>query len=255
MNWAEIQGLLVGCRRVIWVTAAGGWGSTGGTLRRYEGKGEAGKGEEGEWREVGGAIAVNLGWGGLGWGRGLHGVVLGGGGAGGRGGEPVKREGDGKSPAGVFRLPAVFGYGPRPEGMKGAYVELTADVEGVDDPASRFYNRIVRAGAEVDGGGVKDWKRAEVMRRPDGQYEWGVVVGHNGAGVGAAVGAGEADVGSELVEAGAGSCIFMHVWSGPGEPTEGCTAMGREEMKEVVRWVGECGEGGCLLVQGVGEVV
>jgi D-alanyl-D-alanine dipeptidase len=52
-------------------------------------------------------------------------------------------------------------------------------------------------------------------------YVHGVVVAHN----------------SGPVEAGAGSCIFLHAWSGPESPTVGCTAMPAETIREIVHWL------------------
>jgi len=56
------------------------------------------------WQPVGTSFPVNLGRGGLGWGRGLHGLALGSG--------PVKGEGDGKAPAGLFALGQGFAQDP-----------------------------------------------------------------------------------------------------------------------------------------------
>jgi len=36
---------------------------------------------------------------------------------------------------------------------------------------------------------------------------------------------------------GAGSCVFLHIWRGPHEPTSGCTAMPEERVRETVRWL------------------
>ena len=46
------------------------------------------------------------------------------------------------------------------------------------------------------------------MRRPDDLYTWVIDIAHNPDRT-----------------PGAGSCIFLHVWSGPGSATVGCTAM------------------------------
>lgn len=145
------------------------------------------------------------------WGRGLHGQPpLAG---------PVKREGDGKAPAGAFALPAAFGYAPakRAGDLKLPYIAITDSVVGVDDLKSKHYNRILRVDASVK----KDWTSQETMRRSDGLYEWGVVVGHN----------------TDPIEPGAGSCIFLHIWRGPGQPTAGCTAMARDRIVALTRWL------------------
>jgi L,D-peptidoglycan transpeptidase YkuD (ErfK/YbiS/YcfS/YnhG family) len=60
------------------------------------------------------------------------------------------------------------------------------------------------------------------MRRADEAYRWGVVVEHN-------TGWGR--------EPGAGSCIFLHIWSGPASPTAGCTAMDAGRLLELMHWL------------------
>src|ERR1051326_1473850 len=58
--------------------------------------------------------------------------------------DPVKKEGDGKSPGGVFALGTAFGYASQPlPGLKVPYLNLTPSIECVDDPGSRRYNRLV----------------------------------------------------------------------------------------------------------------
>jgi D-alanyl-D-alanine dipeptidase len=129
----------------------------------------------------------------------------------------VKREGDKRAPAGVFRLLEVYGFASREEAdiVSFPYRHLTAGVEGIDDPSSRYYNRL------VDGASVhRDWKSSEQMRRSGEVYRWGVVVGHNWNQI-----------------PGAGSCIFLHIWERPGEPTSGCTAMPADELLKVIRWL------------------
>ena len=36
---------------------------------------------------------------------------------------------------------------------------------------------------------------------------------------------------------GAGSCIFLHSWRGPGQGTLGCTALDFPELVAIVRWL------------------
>ena len=58
-----------------------------------------------------------------------------------------------------------------------------------------------------------DWSSAEEMRRGDDLYTWVVEVAHNPTRTG-----------------GDGSCIFLHVWSGPASSTVGCTAMAEDRL-------------------------
>ncbi len=133
------------------------------------------------------------------------------------GGYPDKKEGDGRSPAGIFRLPFAFGSAvSAPPGVKLPWRECTPSLRGVDDVKSRYYNLVVDETIVPD----KDWDSAEIMRRDDGAYETGIMIGHNPARV-----------------PGGGSCIFLHLWKGPGEGTAGCTALSRENVRTILAWI------------------
>jgi D-alanyl-D-alanine dipeptidase len=195
---------LAGSRQLVLVTT-GGWDAMQGSLQRFERRGAKAK-----WMPVGGKIPVVVGKNGLGWGEGLNA----------RGGEgPLKKEGDGKAPAGIFKLGSAFGYAPAPEAswLKLPYTPLTEGVECVDDVNSRRYNLIVDRSGVAD----VDWKSSERMREQGEAYRWGVVVEHN----------------ASPPVAGRGSCIFLHVWGGPSKGTAGCTAMERQNLEELMRWL------------------
>jgi len=84
------------------VVVTSDWDAVPGMMRRYERDGV-----RAPWRAVGAEVPVVVGAAGLGWGDGLHGF-----GSPGEAG-PIKREGDNRSPAGVFRLSSTFGYASR----------------------------------------------------------------------------------------------------------------------------------------------
>jgi D-alanyl-D-alanine dipeptidase len=191
-------------RQLILVTTPG-WDDVRGTLRRFERRGA-----RGPWTQAGAGVAVVVGRSGLGWGVGLFD-------AGGAAG-PVKREGDGRAPAGVFSLGPAFGFdGSDEAGWVGLpYRPLLPTTECVDDAASRHYNRIV----ERDKAGAVDWNSSERMRSVEG-YRWGLVVAHNAA----------------PPARGRGSCIFLHVWAGPDKGTAGCTAMEKGALEALLRWL------------------
>ena len=191
------------------------WSATDGTLQRYA------RGEGGPWQAVGEPVPVVVGRSGLGWGRGLHGAP-----PVGRG--PIKAEGDGRAPAGAFRLSAAFGYGDSL--ATGLPYVATPGLQCVDDRASASYNRVRAVPADPD------WTSHETMRRRDGLYRIGVVVAHNGPGLDPALVPGAALAGEAPV-AGGGSCIFLHVWRGPGTSTAGCTAMPDARLAEVLAWL------------------
>lgn len=196
---------VAGSRQLVVVTTDG-WDALQGTLRRYERRSE-----RSAWRPVGGTVPVVVGRSGLAWGVGRHAPVP--------GGAPVKREGDGRAPAGSFRLSSAFGYAPAGEvrWIRLPYLHSTEPVKCVDDPKSAYYNQVVDERKVA-----KDWDSKEDMRRRDHLYRLGVIVDHNWAA---------------QTRPGAGSCIFLHVWQGPETGTAGCTAMEEEKLAEVVRWM------------------
>lgn len=187
------------------VSLTADWDSTGAVLQRYERTSPSAP-----WRMVGPPVAAMVGRTGLAWGRGLA-VVMGEG--------PRKREGDGKAPAGIFALGPAFGYAPADSAawIRLPYVHSRASVKCVDDPASARYNRLV----DQDSIATPDWHSHEEMRLASGVYRLGVWVSHNDA----------------PPVPGGGSCIFLHVWQGPGIATVGCTAMDAADLEALLRWL------------------
>jgi L,D-peptidoglycan transpeptidase YkuD (ErfK/YbiS/YcfS/YnhG family) len=198
----------VSASRQLLLVVAEHWVSSSGQLRRF-----ARESVDGKWLPVGVPVAVSLGRSGLAWGCGLHPPV------GGLG--PEKREGDGRAPAGVFAISALFGSAGAESDLARAaklpYLCVTRDLKCIDDPASAHYNRIV----DQTSIARPDWVSCEDMLRGDGRYELGAVVGHN----------------CDPVVPWAGSCIFLHVWAAPGVPTAGCTAMAPADMTEIAGWL------------------
>jgi len=170
------------------------------------------KSPEGTWQRYGGALPVVIGRNGLGRGAGLHDISD-------LNSLPDKQEGDGRSPAGIFRLGVVFGYDSAEQfpGLKMPYSQITGMTECVDDANSKWYNYVINR----DTIGKADWQSSEKMRRQGIYYELGVIVDYN----------------RNPVVKGTGSCIFIHNWAVPDEGMAGCTAMAPENMREVVNWL------------------
>jgi L,D-peptidoglycan transpeptidase YkuD (ErfK/YbiS/YcfS/YnhG family) len=189
---------LEGSNQLIVVTSKT-WDDIQGTAQRYERHGDT-------FEKYEAPFAVVLGKNGMGWGKGLLD-------AGQREG-PVKQEGDGKAPAGIFKLGSAFGYDSRAE-TRLPYLALTSTIECVDDASSKRYNQL------VDGSTVaKDWNSAERMRRQDDLYRQGIFIEHN-----------------TPASPSAGSCIFFHIWRGPMAPTRGCTAMDPVNISRLISWL------------------
>ncbi|MDF4002227.1 hypothetical protein P3W33_02295 [Luteibacter sp. PPL552] len=191
-------------RQMIVVTTTD-WNSDRGTLRTYVRDGAG-------WKAEGTASDVTLGRQGSAWGLGLHPPQHDG---------PQKREGDGRSPAGVFRVGKAFGYAERtPTAMP--YMALTASDYCVDVDGSPYYNQLVdeaTVGAQAVAGATEAMRR-DLHFHGDHAYRLGFVIEHNPAG-----------------ERGAGSCIFAHLWASPTSPTAGCTAMTDATMEHLLAWL------------------
>ena len=136
------------------------WDATSGSLWRFD---RAPNG----WHLLDGPTPIVVGRTGLAWGRGFENASA-------NLNDPIKHEGDGKSPAGIFPLDTAFGFGPASElpSLRLPYVQLQPTTDCVDDTASVHYNTVVDRGAVS----AVDWSSAEHMRRID-QYRIGVKIG------------------------------------------------------------------------------
>lgn len=121
-----------------------------------------------------------------------------------------KREGDRRTPSGVFPIKLAFGYGERIDSRM-PYRQAGEEDIWVDDAASPDYNRWVR----------RDETSAtsfEVMKRQDDRYKYGIVIEYN----------------TDPVVEGAGSAIFIHVRGGKNLPTLGCVALSEEDILKIL---------------------
>jgi D-alanyl-D-alanine dipeptidase len=181
------------------------WNSVAASLQRYDRPTP-----HAQWQPVGSPVTVDLGRSGIAWGMGLTPIP-----ATRTSADPVKKEGDGRSPAGIFPLTAAFGYAyPQDPAWKMPYLYLAPTVECVDDAKSIFYNMVVDRTSVTP-----DWHSSEQMHIDD--YQIGLVIGHN----------------AKPIKPGGGSCIFMHIWEGAGVGTSGCTAMPREQLEPIIVWL------------------
>jgi len=190
--------------RQLLVVRADSWAASFGALTQFERK------PDGQWVAAGEEIPADLGRNGLAWGRGLHPAPETG---------PFKTEGDRKSPAGVFPLGRAFGVAAElPRDSRGfPYLQSQPSTYCVEDVRSSFYNQIIDS-REVSR---STWEKWSELKRRDGLFDWGVVVRQN----------------APDTRKAAGSCVFLHVWRGPRVPTAGCTALPRERIQAILRWL------------------
>ena len=110
----------------------------------------------------------------------------------GKNGLGKKKDGDGKTPVGVFRLTKAFGIAPNP-GCALDYTQVDETHYWVGDSLSPFYNKLVSTRDVVEFDKLKSEHIAEYVRA----YQYGFNISYNEAG-----------------RPGLGSAIFLHCASG-----------------------------------------
>ena len=143
------------------------------------------------WQALGDAEPATIGRGGMGWPPFFAHLA--------RRGEPLKSEGNKRTPAGIYRIGRSFGT---LASSRANYLHVTPDTVCVDDPSHPAYNTIAsraRLGPAV---------RAENMSRVLPMYRRGLLVDY-----------------PTDARKRAGSCIFIHVWRSSTTGTAGCVAM------------------------------
>jgi len=190
--------VLDGTRRLVLVLVPT-MRSSFGSLLLFE-RGE----DESAWQLVHPAEPVVLGFKGLAWANAFRSFA--------RAGEPIKREGDGRTPAGIYRIGRPFGFSAT---LLKDYLRITADLVCIHDPASPHYNTII--------------SRAIVGRRARGEdmktiglYRRGLVIEYPTDGA-----------------ARAGSCIFIHVWRSATRGTAGCLALPEQRVAALQEFAAE----------------
>jgi L,D-peptidoglycan transpeptidase YkuD (ErfK/YbiS/YcfS/YnhG family) len=127
-----------------------------------------------------------------------------------------KREGDGSTPTGTYRLgPAMYGIAPDP-GVKFTYHRLVCGDWWDEDPSSPAYNRFqhVACGTQPAFGG-----QSEALWRISPQYRYFAVIEYN----------------AHPVVPGRGSAIFLHVSTAHG--TAGCVSLPENRLLRLLRWL------------------
>lgn len=189
--------------RQLLVSLTPDWNAVNGTLYPYQW-------QDGMWVLAQAPIPMVVGKKGMAWGRGIEDYrhLRG----------PIKKEGDKKSPAGVFQLGTAFGYADADNAsfVKAKYTHVRETTMCIEDGESAHYNQIVDEASTQ-----ADWSSTDHMLRKDDLYEWGMFVLHN----------------QPEPAVGDGSCIFLHVWRQNDSGTAGCTAMDKEKMRDLLSWI------------------
>lgn len=174
-----------------------------GSLQRYQ---RANKTQP--WQPVGQAFPVVIGKQGVALDAALAGVAITG---------VRKKEGDQRTPIGVFVIGPAFGFSTAATvTQQFDYFPLKESTICVDDTRSKYYNQVLDSTSVAK----PDWDSAEKMQTIS-VYKHGSLIQYN----------------SEKREKGAGSCIFMHIWTDSHSGTDGCIAMEEVDLKQVLSWL------------------
>lgn len=192
-------------QQMILILAAG-WHANSGTLWRFQYINHY-------WYSIGKAVNVSLGSQGLAWGKGLHPYSNQQG--------PYKKEGDKRSPVGIFHIGFAFGYNLFPLTKLSFHVMEQNDF-CIDQVNSPYYNQIINRQklSDIDKIGSSEPMRRDLYFHGDQLYKLGFVIEHN-----------QADIPS------LGSCIFAHLRKNYHAVTAGCTAMDEADMQKVLLWL------------------
>jgi len=194
-------GRLAASLQLILVTASG-WGDSAGQVQRYR-RALAGS----AWEKIGSPSPCVLGKAGLDAAESVPGRA---------GTWPEKKDGDGKTPAGIFAPAQAFGFKSAAQakdmGLKLPYAEVGDSLICVSDPKSPQFGKLATPGAARTPRGVNLAKAGEANK-------WGLLLG--------AFDQGQAP----------GPCLFVHLWDEPGKATGGDIGCHEARMLELLAWL------------------
>ena len=127
-----------------------------------------------------------------------------------------KREGDGATPRGRFRLKRLWwraDRGPRPATLLPVR-RIAPDDGWCEDPADRRYNQAIK---------VPTGQSGDRLRREDHLYDFIIEIDHN----------------TRPRVAGRGSAVFIHVAKPGLAPTAGCVAMPHARLRRLLEKIGK----------------
>ena len=171
--------------------------ATKATMRTFARKSPAAK-----WTTQSSAEPAVVGAGGVAWGHPFVSFA--------KRGEPIKTEGDERSPAGLYRLGATFGFA---KDDRPGHLQLAPGAHlCIHDTKSPRYGRIVTGAKAGERTGGEDMGTFPLYRR-------GIVVDY-----------------APRRRAKAGSCIFVHIWGGEGVGTAGCVGLPEARVAHLQEW-------------------
>lgn len=124
----------------------------------------------------------------------------------------LKKEGDGATPAGFYRLGQLFTYASTID-TRLPFIPVTRDDKWIDDSTSPDYNKYVRGATQA--------KSYENLLLASIDYKYCMVIEYN----------------TRPVVKGKGSAIFFHITSDHYPPTAGCVAVKEQDMLRILSWL------------------
>ncbi len=121
-----------------------------------------------------------------------------------------KKEGDGKTPSGVYTLGQAFGVSTA-SGSTRSYLTVNSNYYWVDDSTSKYYNQLVNASKT----GIA-WSSAEHLVDYPSAYKYAIAINYN----------------TECIPY-KGSAIFLHCST--GSSTAGCVAVSESNMLKILQ--------------------
>ena len=153
------------------------------------------KGDDGAWKTVYAGVRAKYGMNGL----------------------YKEKEGDSKTPVGVFKMNTPFGIADSVEGFPDNYIKVDSDMYWNGDSASDRYNKLVNAKEYT----AFDRSASEHLINYSGYYDYCIDTGYNYEGT-----------------PYRGSAIFLHCVVND-EHTHGCIAIPKEYMTEIMKLYSE----------------
>ena len=135
----------------------------------------------------------------------------------GKNGIGKEKEGDGKTPTGVFSFYKAFGINSDPGITALPYLQIDKTHRWVDDSNSVYYNQLVST-EDVE----PDWDSSEHLYKSTYSYKYVLALDYN-----------------KECEPGLGSAIFLHCPSKGFKYTSGCIAIPEEDMIRVMQLLRE----------------
>jgi len=125
-----------------------------------------------------------------------------------------KKEGDGITPKGIFRLKKIYYRKDKVKNIvtKVKKIKITKDMGWCDDPKSKFYNKLIRLPSKFGH---------EKLYRKDDIYNLIIVLDYN----------------MNPVSKNKGSAIFIHLAKKNYKPTQGCVGLKQNDLIKLIKMI------------------